>query len=146
MTTILAVNGMMVTDSRVTIGSGIFYPTKKAIKTHGMIIGACGHAGDCARLIEWAQDGFKPKNKPKFEATGDDVIDALVVKSDGIYYYSPSFPSPEKIESEFFAVGSGGKAARVAMLMGADPVRAVELACEVDNDSGAPIQVYKLDE
>lgn len=147
MTTILAVKGQMVTDSKVSIGAGISYPTRKAAKTADMIVGAAGHSGDCTRFIEWAQEGFKPKSKPKFEATdANDVIDCLVVKKDGIYYFTPSYPAPEKIEAEFFAVGSGGKAARVAMLMGAEPTLAVELACQVDEYSGPPVTVYKLDE
>lgn len=146
MTCILAIKGQMVTDSKVSIGAGISYPTKKAVKCGDMVVGAAGHSGDCTRFIEWAQEGFKPKNKPKFEATGDDTIDGLVVKKDGIYYFCPSYPAPERIEAEFFAVGSGGKAARVAMLMGATPVQAVELACQVDDYTGPPVTVYTLED
>jgi hypothetical protein len=51
------------------------------------------------------------------------------------------------VNAEFFAVGSGGKAARAAMKLGLDPIKAVELACEVDDFySGLPIQVLRLKE
>jgi ATP-dependent protease HslVU (ClpYQ) peptidase subunit len=148
MTTIVAstAHGIMVADSKVTIGKGISYPTTKIVKINGsMIAGAAGHAGDCSRFLEWATDDFKPKSKPKFEDfSSDGMIDALVLKKDGIYFYSPGYPSLEKINAEFYAIGSGGKPARAALLMGADPVKAAELACQVDDYSGLPLLVLEL--
>lgn len=148
MTTIIAVKGAMYSDSKVTLGKGYSYPTTKIIKTKGMLVGAAGHAGDCSRFLDWAHDEFRAKSKPKFEAVSgsDDAIDGLIVKSDGIYYFCPEYPFPEKINSEFYGIGSGSKGARAAMLMGASPERALEIAILVDDYSGYPIQMLTLDE
>jgi hypothetical protein len=41
-------------------------------------------------------------------------------------------------------MGSGGTIAMGAFLAGADPKRAVEIACMVDNLSGGKVYVHKL--
>ena len=136
----------MVSDSKVTIGKGYSYPTTKIVKTKGMLVGAAGLSGDCSRLLEWANDEFKAKSKAKFEATlEEDKVDALIVKDDGIYYFCTDYSFPEKINADFYGIGSGSKAARAAMIMGATPEQAVEVACQVDDFSGLPIQILTLD-
>ena len=148
MTTIAANLEMMVADSKCTLeNAGISYPATKIVRAKDCIVGACGDNGDCSRFLEWAQGGWK--QKPKFTHNVDDEDDAiigLVLKRDGIYIFCPSYPAPEKIDAEFFAIGSGGTAARAAMLLGADPVKAVEISCQVDEYSGLPLQILKLKE
>lgn len=135
----------MVADSKVTIGKGISYPTTKIVKVHGMIAGAAGLAGDCSRFLEWASEKFNPKALPKWEETdSDEMIDAIVLKKDGIYFFSPGYPELEKINADFYAIGSGGKPARAAMIMGADPIKAAEIASQVDDYSGPPFLILKL--
>lgn len=147
MTTIAANLEMMVADSKVSVEAGVSYPTTKIIRVKSMILGAAGHSGDCSRFLEWGRGEFKGPT-PKFEAKegNEDSIHALVLKKDGLYFFGVSYPEPEKVELEFFAIGSGGKAARVAMKLGYDPIKAVELACEVDDYTGPPIVVLKLKE
>lgn len=146
MTTIVAVKGSLLSDSKVTLGKGYSYPATKIIKVKGMLVGAAGHAGDCSRFLEWAADGFTNKSRPKFECPSghDDAIDGLIVKEDGIYFFCPEYPFPERINADFYAIGSGSKAARAAMLMGADPEQALAIAMQVDDFSGPPIQILKL--
>src|SRR5260221_2873148 len=147
MTTIVAVKNRMLADSKVTLGKGYSYPTTKIIKARNMLVGAAGHAGDCSRFLEWATEDFRQKAKPKFECPDghEDAIDGLVVKLDGIFYFCPSYPSPEKINAEFYAIGSGSKAARAPMLLGATPEKAMDIACLVDDYSGSPILILELD-
>lgn len=146
MTTIVAVKGCMLSDSKVTLGKGYSYPATKIVKAKGMLVGAAGHAGDCSRFLDWAQDGFTIKSRPKFDcASGhEDAIDGLIVKEDGIYYFCPEYPFPERINADFYAIGSGSKAARAAMLMGAEPERALEIAMQVDDFSGPPVQILRI--
>ena len=148
MTTIVATRDRMVSDSKATISSAdLVYPATKIFRAKGMVVGACGDNGDCTRFIEWAQGGFK--GKPEFTFKKDDEEDSiigLVLKEDGIYIFCPSYPAPEKVNAEFFAIGSGGSAALVAMHLGKTPEEAVELACKVDElNSGLPLQVLKLE-
>lgn len=139
----------MVSDSKVTVEhKGFTYPAAKIIRVGGRIIGASGHAGDCTRFLEWAKKDFKGAEPKWKEASGsEDSVLGLVLDANGIHIYSPGDPEPEKVNADFFAVGSGGKAARAAMKLGLDPIKAVELACDVDDFySGLPLQILKLKE
>ena len=146
MTTIAGNRKLMASDSKVSIeNKGIDYPTVKIIKRKGTLIGAAGHGGDCTRFIKWASTGFNDK-EPKWnqEEGEEDSVIGMVIKEDGIYIWTQGDPEPEKVEADFYAVGSGGKAARAAMLMGATPTQAVEIACKVDPSSAPPVQVIEL--
>lgn len=148
MTTIAAdlASGTMVSDSQVTLEhKGIAYPAVKIWKRKGMLIGAAGHAGDCTRFYKWAAKNFEEKEPKWAEEEGvEDSVIGLVLKDDGIYVWSQGDPEPERVEATVFAVGSGGKAARAAMLLGKSAEEAVELACKVDPYSSLPLQVLKL--
>lgn len=147
MTTIAANAEVMVADSKVTVGQGTSYRATKIVRVKRMIVGACGHGGDCSRFLDWAQRDFKaPAPKWKCEPDDEESVFALILKPDGLYAFVQTDPEPEKMNEEFFAIGSGGKAARAAMLMGADPVKAVEIACTVDDNSGLPLQILHLNE
>lgn len=145
MTTIAANLKCMASDSKVDLGSGISYQADKIKKLKKMIVGACGDGGDCSRFLEWAARDFK-EPMPKWNKRPNDVESflALVLKSDGLHVFASSFPEPERINADFYAIGTGGQAARVAMKRGATPKEAVEDACEVDDYSGLPVQVLEL--
>jgi ATP-dependent protease HslVU (ClpYQ) peptidase subunit len=147
MTTIAASLDTMASDSRVSVGGGTSYPAEKIRRVRKMLVGACGHGGDCSRFLEWAARDFKePQPKWHCRPNDDEAIFCLVLKSDGLYAFTQTDPEPEKINAGFFAIGSGGKAARVALILGKSPEEAVTLACEVDGFSGLPVQVLKLKE
>jgi len=148
MTTITCNRDLMASDSRVSIAEkGFAYPATKIIKTNGMLVGASGDGGDCTRFLEWAKRGFKEKDMPRWKAVqySEDEIVGIILKDDGIYLWTQGGPAPERVEADFFAIGSGGKAARLAMLLGHSPTEAVELAWGVDDVfSGPPLQVLYL--
>lgn len=151
MTTIAANRELMASDSKVTLdGFGISYPALKIFRGKDCVVGAAGDGENSTLLIEWAKNGFKAASRPKFRRKKDAADDAdavlLILRSSGLFLLTDSDSEPERIEADFFAVGSGGLAARVAMMQGADPVRAVELACAVDDQSGLPVQVIRLNE
>jgi len=143
MTTIAANTKMMASDSKVDVGGGLSYPADKIKRLKKMLVGAGGNAGNCSRFLDWAARDFK-EPIPKWHKSDEESFLALVLRSDGLYFYAPSFPEPEKINADFFAIGTGGDAARVAMMLGKSPKEAVELACQVDGYSGLPVQVLEL--
>lgn len=135
----------MYSDSKVSVDSlGIDYPAIKIMRGKDCIAGAAGNAGDCSRFLEWAKDGFKGKEPNWFAKlqSAEEYLLGLVLKDDGIYIFMPGDPM-ERIEADFFAIGSGSKAARVALLLGKTPEEALELAFQVDPGCGGPIQVLK---
>jgi len=147
MTTIAADLETMASDSKVTVDahSGTSYRATKIVKMKHMIVGACGDGGDCSRFLEWAERDFKlPIPKWKCAPADDDSLLALVLNKDGLHAVVQTDPAPEKMDEPFFAVGSGGKAARVAMRLGKTPEEAVLEAIAVDDHSGPPVQVLTL--
>lgn len=145
MTTIAANLESMASDSKVSVGFGVSYKAVKIVRVKRMVVGACGNGGDCSRLLEWAERDFKAPAPAWVEADGsEDAVWALVLKADGLYFFTQTDPEPERMDEPHFAIGSGGKAARVALLLGKTPEEAVELACQVDGSSGLPVQVLHL--
>lgn len=153
MTTIVVTPTMMVADTMVSFEErGIFYPTQKIFRINGELVGARGHSGNCLRMLEWAKSGWTMSSRPKFEKVEEDDndseglydTDVLIVNKQGIFYFCPEYPQPEEILFPFFAVGSGGKCAMGAMKAGADPIKAVQIAAEVDLWTGPPIHILYL--
>lgn len=148
MTTVACNKEQMVSDSRVSIAEkGFAYPAVKIIKTPHALVGASGDGGDCTRFLNWAKEGFKEKDQPRWKTPqySEDEIVGLILRKDGIYIWTQGGPEAERVEAEWFAIGSGGKAARAALTMGASLQEAVEIACLVDNVySGLPLQILSL--
>jgi hypothetical protein len=139
MTTVVAdfTAGIMVSDSQVSDGDQKWSAQK--IERVGRAIVGC--AGDCAsieRFMRWRRAGMRG-GKPKL---GDDFC-ALEINEDGLWLWDRKlerFPPGRS----FHAIGSGAKAATVAIMLGCDAKRAVELACEVDDGSSLPLQVLTV--
>jgi hypothetical protein len=145
MTTIAANLKCMASDSRATLSEGLSYPTDKIKKVKKMLVGVCGHGGDCSRFLDWAARDFKePAPKWHCKPDSDDSIVALVLKSDGVYVFVQTDPEPERVNAPYYAIGTGGQPARIAMKLGKTPAEAVDLAMEVDDLSGPPVQVLEL--
>ena len=150
MTTIVANREVMVSDSRVSSEDGSSYPAKKIFKSKDgdIIIGAAGVGSDCSKLVKWALAGFKGA-EPKWTATTPaDAVVGLILRDSGLYIWNPGdSDSPDRIESDFWSIGSGSRAARVALMLGKSPIEAVELAMQVDEVfSGPPLQILRLKE
>lgn len=73
----------------------------------------------------------------------DTVAEVLMASADGAWLWSGARPIP-LIGGAKAAIGSGAKAALGAMFVGANAVRAVEVACAIDTDSCDPVQGFSL--
>ena len=72
-----------------------------------------------------------------------DEFTGLLLDETWLYKYkSPLVPT--RIESECSAIGSGAQAALGAMLMGATPEEAAQVACGIDPYCSGPITVERL--
>ena len=136
----------MVSDSKVSVEQkGLSYPAIKIVKIGNTLLGAAGVGSDCSRFLKWAGGNFKGAEPKWVDTSSDDQVLGLIVNEEGIHMWAiGDKDQPERIEAEFFAIGSGGKAARAAMILGADPIAAVEIACQVDDlYSGPPLQIIE---
>jgi len=148
MTVIVANRELMVSDSRVTIEhKGFTYPATKIVRCGERLVGASGNGGDCTRFLRWAEKDFKGAEPKWTEAQGsEDSVIGMVLDKTGIYLWNTGDPEPELVNADAWAIGSGGKAARAAMKLGLDPIKAAEMACEIDDFwCGPPLQIHRLD-
>lgn len=140
MTTIAgcADRGVLVSDTQVADGDQKWAETKVE-RIAGCLYGAAGDSSDCDKFIGWAKRscrGRRPRVAESFQA--------LALTPDGLFFFDTNL-HPMQMKQPF-AIGSGSKAARAAMIAGADIRRAVEIACEVDAGSSLPVQTFHLKE
>ena len=149
MTTIATTREALAGDSMVIMeAKSAHYPTVKVMRTKEGLFGAAGDAGDCTRFLDWARADFSEKKKPKFteEPGSEDEALLLMVDKEGIYVMSQSDPRPELVAMDFYAVGSGSKAAMGALYAGAALEKAMEIASAVDPYTRGPFTILKLKE
>jgi ATP-dependent protease HslVU (ClpYQ) peptidase subunit len=98
--------------------------------------------------MDWAEAGFAEKKRPKFVSTPDkdDEAALLMVTKKGIFYMLASDPYPELVDTNFFAIGSGGKVALGALHAGATLEEAMEIAHRVDPYTRPPFDILTLKE
>lgn len=145
MTCIIAADGMMVADSRIT---GYHIGTCTKLFTHkGSIYGCAGDAVAGAAFEDWIRRGAQNKNRAelvKLFETQDVSFAALELCPDGsiaIWEY-PWFRIP--IDSPIYAIGSGSAYALGAHSAGADLEEAVRIAARWDEGCNTEVVVATL--
>lgn len=147
MTTIASTSKALGADSMVFVeGKGLWYPAKKILRVKAGIVGAAGDAGDCVRFMEWAKVEFNEKKRPKFSAQpgAEDEAILLMLTKDGIHFMSTTDPYPELVAKDFYAIGSGGKAAMGALYSGKSLEDALDIAHAVDPYTRPPFDIEAL--
>lgn len=101
----------------------------------GRIVGVAGRANCAKPFLTWLEEGG---DKPEI----DDDFEALVLKSDGscTSYDSKCRELDEELPT---ATGSGREIALGAMAAGASPEGAVQVACDLDTNTGGKITVLE---
>lgn len=147
MTTIAYRNGVMAGDTRISNESDIDVSAfRKVYKLRsGALIGFAGNVGDIQKTIDALHVnpnnlGFTPE---------DDEFEALLVLPDGkVRHWQDA--TWFDIDAKFFAIGSGGDAANVAMhtmmVLGAeiDPRKAIRVAMKFDKGTGGKVHTVRL--
>ena len=147
MTTIAYRGGIIAADSRATYtseaaGSRV-HACKKLFrkrvgegrKAHDVIIATAGETSPGMVFVDWYGTG-KPVPELFLHLGGD--FTCLVLTPRGLFEYDV-YCRGEPIEEEFYAIGSGAKAALGAMHAGKSAVEAVRIACRIDPYSGGRI-------
>ena len=126
----------MVCDSKCTSG-GIWYPLTKVYRIDDELIGFAGNVKEWKAYLKWYVSGRKGP-RPKLES-----FSALTLNKDGLFDHD-SDGLILQVERGFLGIGSGGDMATAAFMAGADPVKAVHIACAIDASSGGEIHTYTL--
>jgi hypothetical protein len=142
--TVIAWDGSprLVADKQMTIADSRFPTVKLHRGPRGEVYGFTGDPFLCMARMEWLKNGGEPSEYPKAE--GDAFARLLVLDASGLSYFESS-PYRIQVYSPFMAFGSGMDFAIAAMAMGADAVRAVEIACQFDTGCGMGIDVMEFE-
>ena len=140
MTTIAANRKCMAGDRRVTEECS-FYSAKKVFVIGEAIVGVAGVATSTNKWLSWYRSGC-PTDGPSF--TEDEGMQALVLKKDGLFYYTQGC-DPDQILEGTYAIGTGAPSA-IALMRACKwhPRRAVLGANKVDGHTGAEVDVIEL--
>lgn len=141
--TVIAWDGKtLAADKRGTV-AGMAYAVTKIHRLPDGLIAFSGGGSHAAELLNWFNGARDPATYPRCDDDGG--AGSVRISADGkIFMYSAPNPFPERIESLFFARGSGRDYAMAAMYLGCDARRAVEVACEFDVNCGNGIDTLEL--
>lgn len=146
MTTIAYRDGMLAADSQVNgAGGRLGFTTKVGRAPDGTIGAVAGQLRDTAAFVQWLEAGAEGDPPHLF----DEDADGILIRPDGTTFAveatsdgKPAVLSP--MQAPFLACGSGWRYALGAMAMGADAVKAVEIAAQFDTGTGGPVQLTAL--
>lgn len=138
MTTIAYRFGVLAADTRAYGGDRrpLGQKTKIRALESGELIGCSSPVpGTGEAVMDWYASGMTPKHRPDVEQN----FTFIAVSPDGTARVMvDSFNLTGPIVAEFFAIGSGEDYALAAMSMGADAMKAVEVAAIHDVFTSAP--------
>jgi ATP-dependent protease HslVU (ClpYQ) peptidase subunit len=152
-TTICYRDGIIAADSRSTY-EGEYSGTRvarceklyrkyigKKGRRHEVIIGVSGESSPALVFLDWYDGTTKPIPDPLKDMDAD--FCALIYSKYGLFEVD-AYCRPERVLEEFWAVGSGSKAALGAMHAGCTARQAVAIACKIDPYSAPPITFMSL--
>ena len=147
MTTVAWRGNLMAADSLANC-NGVRITAVKIHRVGDCVIGFAGCLEDGIAFVKWfGGDRQTPLDFRVFRHDGSDAPDvvAIVAGPDGVERWTEHL-QPYPIYDEFFAIGSGAKAALAAMRCGRSAPDAVEIASQVDAGTNGHIQVVKIAE
>lgn len=141
MSTVVYRDGILAADRQITGDNMILGKVQKIFVAGDCLVGITGAYSDAVAFVRWAETGFDPKRRPNTERD----VEAVVVQRDGSFHVRTSpLWIEEPITTDYYASGSGSHIAIGALAMGADPAKAVQVACEYDIFSGGGIDVLTI--
>lgn len=109
------------------------------------LLGASGDARYCDAAMRWVINGDKDVPFPKSDDK-DETVYVMHVHRNGkldVYYNGPE---PVRVESKFYALGSGRDFALAAMHLGCRACEAIKLASSLDINTGMGVDTLNLEE
>jgi len=140
MTTIAYRDGVLASDSLVTLGDTKVHGSYQKIKRVGdYLVGTAGSVAFCQKFIDWmtCADEEEPPPEGAYSAI-------LIDKNGKVREIENGNLLPAPRGAKFFAIGSGGPLAIAAMYAGASAVDAVKIAAKIDTSTGLPVKKLTL--
>jgi len=147
-TTLAYRDGIMAADSKTSACETNY---AKATKIHklpdGSLVGFCGRSTSCERMLDiMKQASVSGGLNHDLFSDCKGAMGLYVHADDGKVFYleGGKHSGYTELEGSFFAEGSGFVIALAAMKAGASAKKAVEIACDLDNNSGGPVVTLTL--
>jgi len=139
-------SGTVAADSQETGYDGGKFNCKKLFKVNGATIATAGGTYAGMAFVNWFDDW---EGEPDWADHPDFInldleedFECLVIREDkSCFTVNRLFVPEEQAGNRFITLGSGGAAARGAMMAGATPKEAVEIAKKIDSYTGGKVQV-----
>lgn len=142
MTTVVFKDGVFAADSLVTADSYTEGYTNKVRRVGNIYIGWAGNLCALEEFLKFIAG--EPFNRAYLEDK-ESRYDFIVVNKETreVTEYNRNL-IPTRLDMDYYAIGSGRSLAIGALLMGASPKKAVEIASKVDRTTGGKITVTKV--
>jgi ATP-dependent protease HslVU (ClpYQ) peptidase subunit len=140
MTTIAYRDGVLASDSLVTLGSTKVHGSYQKIRRMGNhLVGTAGSMSACQDFVDWIKSNDEDLAPPKGE------YNALIIDPKGrVREIENGSMLPVPKNAKFFAIGSGASYALAAMFAGASATEAVKIAAKIDTSTGLPVRSLKI--
>jgi len=140
-----AKHGSMAADSKCIFGDTHFQCDKIYRLPDGSLLGTAGSDAYTRPFVDQMLLGEVPALRAPQESTDqpEPEFAALHLTDEGLFVYDDVY-SKIKVNSGYYAIGSGGMPALSHMMDGDLPEVAVTKACRVDNNSGLPVLTETL--
>lgn len=144
--TIIVWDGKTLAADKQATNSGLKRKVTKIYKVRGNLIGFSGELDFAFAMKKWFEDGADVEKFPKHQEDDNKWVGMLVITPDKrVLKYERSPVPMEFTECDAMCIGSGRDYAFGALAMGANAVRAVEVACEYENSCGMGIDVLTFE-
>jgi ATP-dependent protease HslVU (ClpYQ) peptidase subunit len=110
----------------------------------GLVCGA-GNQQACFAVFRFIEEGARDvPYVPQQDPSSDHSFTVLWLRKDrSLLLYGDHF-EPTPVLDDVYAIGSGDDIVRTALHLGKTPEEAMEIACELDLNTGPPVVVEKL--
>lgn len=140
--TVIAFDGrILAADCRAESAGRIITVRKIFTLPDGSAMAGWGNLMRILQIMAWYADGALPHLFP-LPSNPDQWGSVVIVDRFRRVYVYEDAATPFEVLDPVFAEGSGGSAAKAAMLCGKDAIEAVRVACKIDMGCGNGIDYY----
>ena len=143
MTTIAWDGHTLAADKRSCFGT-LIHTVTKIYRVRECLVAGAGDFDRIQEAVAWFASGADPAKLPPFQRDNNDFVGLVVIQPDKTILRYERGPYPFKIESPFYAMGSGRDFAMAAMHLGLKAKEAVQVAMALDSGSGNGIDTMTL--
>lgn len=143
--TVIAWDGKTLAADKRATSAGMIFTVTKMFRVRGCLVAASGDFDRINESVAWFAAGADPSKMPPYARDNTDFVALLVINNVGHILKYERSAEPFRIESPFYAIGSGRDFAMAAMHLGHSAKEAVAVACALDSTCGNGIDALELE-